>query len=186
MVACGADHCLSIGASGVWGWGSNSGYKLGLGDQKDRYDPVLLPRFKEKIILQVAAGAWHSMAIVQYPPMFGGGVVCILFLIFYILLLTSSVTFMTSVSVCTAVLMGERISRTARSGINPSLANCSTHRLLLQVSVSLFIEYLSPSPSHVVNILSYLPCLLPPLLFLILVFIFSLNKLLVEISIVQQ
>jgi hypothetical protein len=59
----------------VWAWGSGAGYKLGVGDQKDRYDPVLVPRLKEKIILQVSAAAWHSMAIVLYPPMMGGGVV---------------------------------------------------------------------------------------------------------------
>mmetsp|Transcript_3703 Transcript_3703/g.5731 ORF Transcript_3703/g.5731 Transcript_3703/m.5731 type:complete len:537 (-) Transcript_3703:66-1676(-) len=74
QVACGADHTLALGPSGVWAWGSGSGYKLGLGDQRDRYDPVLVPRTKEKVILQVAAGAWHSMAIIQYPPMMGGGV----------------------------------------------------------------------------------------------------------------
>jgi hypothetical protein len=28
------------GGSGVWAWGSGAGYKLGLGDQKDRDDPV--------------------------------------------------------------------------------------------------------------------------------------------------
>jgi alpha-tubulin suppressor-like RCC1 family protein len=59
----------------VWAWGSGAGYKLGLGDQKDRYDPVLVPRLKEKIVLQVSAGAWHSLAIVLYPPMLGGGTV---------------------------------------------------------------------------------------------------------------
>jgi alpha-tubulin suppressor-like RCC1 family protein len=64
----------------VWAWGSGAGYKLGLGDQKDRYEPVLVPRLKEKIILQVSAGAWHSMAIVLYPPMMGGGTVRLLLL----------------------------------------------------------------------------------------------------------
>ncbi|CAE7750024.1 HERC3, partial [Symbiodinium microadriaticum] len=73
-LSCGADHTLARGASGVWAWGSGSGFKLGLGDQKDRYDPVLVPRTKEKIILQVSAGAWYSMCIIQYPPMLGGGV----------------------------------------------------------------------------------------------------------------
>lgn len=57
----------------MWSWGCNSGGKLGLGDKKDRYDPVLVPRLKHKIILQVSAGTYHSMALVQYPPMRGGG-----------------------------------------------------------------------------------------------------------------
>jgi alpha-tubulin suppressor-like RCC1 family protein len=64
----------TVGGSGVWAWGSGAGYKLGVGDQKDRYDPVLVPRLKEKTILQVSAAAWHSMVIVLYPPMMGGGV----------------------------------------------------------------------------------------------------------------
>lgn len=74
-ISCGADHTLAIGDAGVWAWGCNSGGKLGLGDQKDRYDPMLVPRLKHKIILQISAGTYHSMALVQYPPMKGGGAV---------------------------------------------------------------------------------------------------------------
>lgn len=66
---------MCVGESGVWSWGNNAGGKLGLGDQKDRYDPCLVPRIKGKCILQVVAGSWHAMAIVQYPPMKGGGMV---------------------------------------------------------------------------------------------------------------
>lgn len=74
-ISCGADHTLAIGDAGVWAWGCNSGGKLGLGDQKDRYDPTLVPRLKHKVILQISAGTYHSMALVQYPPMKGGGAV---------------------------------------------------------------------------------------------------------------
>lgn len=73
QVACGADHSLAIGQSGVWSWGNGSGGRLGLGDNSDRFDPCLVPRIKGKIVMSVAAGAWHSMAIVTYPPMTGGG-----------------------------------------------------------------------------------------------------------------
>ncbi len=59
----------------MWSWGSNTGGKLGLGDQKDRYDPCLIPRVRGKCVLQVSAGWWHGMALVQYPPMKGGGIV---------------------------------------------------------------------------------------------------------------
>jgi alpha-tubulin suppressor-like RCC1 family protein len=59
--------------SGVWAWGNGSGGRLGTGDNSDRFDPVLVPRIRGKIILSVAAGHWHSMAIVAYPPMMGGG-----------------------------------------------------------------------------------------------------------------
>lgn len=74
QISCGADHTLAIGLSGVWSWGSGAGGRLGLGDQKDRYDPCLIPRLKGKSALCVSAGAWHSMAVIVYPPMLGGGI----------------------------------------------------------------------------------------------------------------
>ena len=64
---------------GFWGfgvlgfWGNGSGGRLGLGDNNDRYDPCLVPRIKNKAILGIAAGSWHSMCIVAYPPYKNGG-----------------------------------------------------------------------------------------------------------------
>ncbi len=72
-IACGADHTLAVGLSGVWSWGNGSGGRLGLGDNNDRFDPCLVPRVKGKTILDVSAGVWHSAAIVSYPPMIEGG-----------------------------------------------------------------------------------------------------------------
>ena len=72
-VACGADHTLALGASGVWAWGNGGGGKLGLNDQKDRLNPCLIPKLRGKSILQVVASTWHSMALVTYAPMVGGG-----------------------------------------------------------------------------------------------------------------
>jgi hypothetical protein len=97
----------------VWAWGCGSGFKLGLGDQKDRYDPVLVPRTKEKIILQVSAGAWHSMAIIQYPPMLGGGVVSSVM----IMMMADATCSCTNQRLPLAVVhMGQRLPRTARAG----------------------------------------------------------------------
>lgn len=73
QISCGADHTLAIGSAGVWAWGNGAGGKLGLGDNKDRYEPCIVPALRAKAILQVAAGYWHSMAVVQYPPMLKGG-----------------------------------------------------------------------------------------------------------------
>jgi len=73
QISCGADHTLARGQSGVWSWGNGAGGRLGLGDNADRYDPCLVPRIKGKNILSIAAGAWHSMALVTYPPMLNGG-----------------------------------------------------------------------------------------------------------------
>ena len=72
-LSCGADHTLAMGISGVWSWGNGSGGRLGLGDNSDRYDPCLVPRVKGKTILGVAAGSWHSICIVGYPPFQKGG-----------------------------------------------------------------------------------------------------------------
>lgn len=73
QVSCGADHTLAFGVSGVWAWGNGSGGKLGMGDNTDRTDPCLVPKFRGKSVLQVAAGTWHSMALILYPPMVRGG-----------------------------------------------------------------------------------------------------------------
>lgn len=72
MISCGADHTMAIGPSGLWAWGNGAGGKLGMGDNADRLEPCLVPRMKGKAVLQVAAGAWHSLAIVVYPPMVSG------------------------------------------------------------------------------------------------------------------
>mmetsp|Transcript_17287 Transcript_17287/g.29025 ORF Transcript_17287/g.29025 Transcript_17287/m.29025 type:complete len:529 (+) Transcript_17287:31-1617(+) len=72
-ISCGADHTLARGRAGIWVWGNGSGGKLGLGDNNDRWEPVLIPQMRGKSVLQVAAGYWHSMAVVAYPPMLKGG-----------------------------------------------------------------------------------------------------------------
>ncbi|RYH28646.1 hypothetical protein EON65_11435 [archaeon] len=73
MVACGNDYTLARGAAGLWSWGNGAGGKLGLGDVYDRLEPVLVPRLRGRTILQVVAGTYHSMAVVQYPPILKGG-----------------------------------------------------------------------------------------------------------------
>jgi len=72
-ISCGADHTLALGISGVWAWGNGSGGRLGTGDNTDRFDPVLVSKIRGKSVLAISAGVWHSMAIVAYPPMKGGG-----------------------------------------------------------------------------------------------------------------
>eukprot|EP01038_Epipyxis_sp_PR26KG_P010246 gene10246-13782_t len=72
MISCGADHTLAIGLSGVWAWGNGAGGKLGMGDTSDRLDPCIVSGMKGKSIVQIAAGTWHSMALITYPPMMPG------------------------------------------------------------------------------------------------------------------
>mmetsp|Transcript_18138 Transcript_18138/g.24888 ORF Transcript_18138/g.24888 Transcript_18138/m.24888 type:complete len:325 (+) Transcript_18138:496-1470(+) len=73
QISCGSDYTLAVGLSGVWGWGSGSGGKLGMGDTADRAEPCLVNRLKGRLVLQVVAATWHSMALVLHPPMLKGG-----------------------------------------------------------------------------------------------------------------
>ena len=73
QLSCGADHTLALGRSGVWAWGNGAGGRLGQGDNKDRNNPVLVPRLKRRCVHQVCAAAWYSMAIIIHPPLFEGG-----------------------------------------------------------------------------------------------------------------
>ena len=63
------------GISGAWSWGNGAGGRLGLGDQRDRYDPCGIPRLRGKSLMMVAASSYHSFALVCYPPMKDGGMV---------------------------------------------------------------------------------------------------------------
>lgn len=73
QVSCGSDYTMALGESGVWSWGNGSGGKLGHGDINDRSEPTLIPKLQSKSVLQIEAGTWHSMAIIQYPPILDGG-----------------------------------------------------------------------------------------------------------------
>ena len=73
QVSCGSDHTLAYGASGVWAWGNGAGGKLGLGDNNDRADPCQVPALLGKFVMQICAGHWHSLALICYPPLLGGG-----------------------------------------------------------------------------------------------------------------
>lgn len=74
-ISCGADHTLARGFSGVWSWGSGAGGKLGLADHdySDRAEPILIPRLRGRVAIAIAAGTWHSLAILAYPPIVRGG-----------------------------------------------------------------------------------------------------------------
>lgn len=75
QISCGNDYTMALGASGLWAWGCGSGGKLGLGDVQDRLEPVLVPKLRGRTILSIVASNWHSMALVQYPPILKGGYV---------------------------------------------------------------------------------------------------------------
>jgi alpha-tubulin suppressor-like RCC1 family protein len=77
QVACGASHCLAVANNniGVYSWGCGDGGRLGHGDMKDRLEPTPVKALEGEVILQVAAGSWHSACIVIIPPQLEGGTV---------------------------------------------------------------------------------------------------------------
>jgi hypothetical protein len=73
---------LVTGSAGVWAWGNGSGGKLGLGDNKDRYEPCIVPTLRAKAIVQVrvlvlqsrgggsGCGHSHSVGCVLYESIY--------------------------------------------------------------------------------------------------------------------
>ena len=73
QIAVGSQHCIALTPIGVLSWGVGDGGRLGHGDSDHRWTPALIEAFNDMIVIQVAAGAWHSAAIVQVPPHSTGG-----------------------------------------------------------------------------------------------------------------
>lgn len=76
QVACGPTHTVALvgGDAPVWSWGDGSGGKLGHGDLAGRIDPEPVKSFLGEVVLQVAAGTWHSACIVEQSPFVGAGI----------------------------------------------------------------------------------------------------------------
>ena len=81
QVAVGEDHCVALSGSGiVWTWGSGSRGQLGHGwptDGKSKYSVVsTTPRRVENIrrtVVEVACGAYHSVALVNAGSLYTWG-----------------------------------------------------------------------------------------------------------------
>ena len=66
QISLGKSHSLALDHEGqVYSWGWNEGGQLGLGDKKDRYEPTLIPYFKENgiFITQVTTAYKHNLAL---------------------------------------------------------------------------------------------------------------------------
>lgn len=76
QVACGPTHSVALLAheTQVWSWGDGTGGKLGHGDTRPRIDPCPVNALRGEVVLQVAAGCWHSACIVEQPPFINSGV----------------------------------------------------------------------------------------------------------------
>jgi hypothetical protein len=72
LVACGANHCVCVTDQlGAMSWGDGSGGKLGHGDNVDVKEPKRIKAMMNDIVLYLACGVWHSLAVVLVPPLFG-------------------------------------------------------------------------------------------------------------------
>ncbi|XP_071103612.1 alsin-like isoform X2 [Haliotis cracherodii] len=64
MVSCGAEHTVALSTSGdVWVWGS--GIQLGLGEVTQSDVPKRVEILREKTVLSVCCGDFHTLALVE-------------------------------------------------------------------------------------------------------------------------
>ncbi|MES1908989.1 MAG: hypothetical protein MHM6MM_001811 [Cercozoa sp. M6MM] len=62
-VACGSRHTLAMSSAHVWAWGWNANGQLGVGDTNDRHAPTEVNVTKDGTVVDIDAGAVHSVAI---------------------------------------------------------------------------------------------------------------------------
>jgi alpha-tubulin suppressor-like RCC1 family protein len=67
-ISCGPSHTVCVTTTGVFSWGTGAGYRLGLGDTKDRIDPCRIEEFNGIHVKQVSCGTWHSAVVAIAPP----------------------------------------------------------------------------------------------------------------------
>jgi len=66
MVSCGLRHTMALQDSGaVWTWGAGNEGQLGLGNDSDVDHLSIVPGLSDKVIVMVAAGDHHSIALEQ-------------------------------------------------------------------------------------------------------------------------
>jgi alpha-tubulin suppressor-like RCC1 family protein len=73
-IAAGSYHVLALDDSGqVWTWGSNSEGQLGVGDLSQRNQPVQITFFSQINVVQIAAGAYHSLFLSEMAAVYASG-----------------------------------------------------------------------------------------------------------------
>ncbi|EFJ13051.1 hypothetical protein SELMODRAFT_182077 [Selaginella moellendorffii] len=74
MIAVGAFHNLALVQHGeVWAWGNNEYGQLGTGDTQPRSSPVPVKGLTGLVLVDIAAGGWHSMALTPDGAVYGWG-----------------------------------------------------------------------------------------------------------------
>ena len=76
QASCGANHAAILTTGGqVFTFGSGDGGKLGHGDNTSHVTPRLVQALANDVVIQVACGCWHTLALVLVPPLIKGGFV---------------------------------------------------------------------------------------------------------------
>lgn len=71
---CSSANCFAIDDEGqVWAWGRNEAGQLGLGDQKDRQVPTLVPAISGYEVVEVASGKLHTLFLTSCGKVFAAG-----------------------------------------------------------------------------------------------------------------
>lgn len=62
-VSCGKYHTLALTENGVYSWGSSKFGQLGIENAKQSLHPRLISSLSDRIIVDVNAGQYHSLAV---------------------------------------------------------------------------------------------------------------------------
>ncbi|KAK9116105.1 hypothetical protein Sjap_015052 [Stephania japonica] len=74
LIAVGAFHNLALLEEGtVWAWGNNEYGQLGTGDTQPRSQPIPVQGLSDLILVDIAAGGWHSTALTNEGEVYGWG-----------------------------------------------------------------------------------------------------------------
>ncbi|KAH9298425.1 hypothetical protein KI387_030107, partial [Taxus chinensis] len=74
LIAAGAFHNLALLEEGqVWAWGNNEYGQLGTGDTQPRSQPVPVQGLSGLILVDIAAGGWHSTALTTDAEVYAWG-----------------------------------------------------------------------------------------------------------------
>jgi alpha-tubulin suppressor-like RCC1 family protein len=68
LISCGSDHTIAATKSRIFSWGSNDGYRLGLGDCSGRDSPCEITTIAALggcQILDISAGVFHSACVIR-------------------------------------------------------------------------------------------------------------------------
>ncbi|KAL3687154.1 hypothetical protein R1sor_013463 [Riccia sorocarpa] len=74
QIACGGDHTMAVNSEGeLFAWGRNLWGQTGTGFEEDTHLPVKILSLRGERVIQVSAGARHSVALTDKGEVFGWG-----------------------------------------------------------------------------------------------------------------